>query len=153
MTRKQVAVRLGKSLATVRRLEGVRLHPVRDAQGVHRFDPDEVEDLVDDVRNGNVSLADEMRPAAVEFGHSRRCAYCDNLGRELAAARKELDERQAKHARELAAARKELDERQAKHARELAALRNEHQAESARFEASTATLVGEMEDLLRALEA
>ena len=43
MTRAQVAKRLGKSIATVRRLEGVALHPVVDADGVHWFDPDEVE--------------------------------------------------------------------------------------------------------------
>jgi len=43
LTRGQVAKRLGKSVATVRRLEGQALHPRRDARGVLRFDPDEVE--------------------------------------------------------------------------------------------------------------
>ena len=43
MTRGQVARRLGKSIATVRRLEGTQLHPRRDASGVLRFDPNEVE--------------------------------------------------------------------------------------------------------------
>lgn len=43
LTRSQVAQRLGRSLATVRRLEGTVLHPQQDPQGVHRFDPDEVE--------------------------------------------------------------------------------------------------------------
>lgn len=43
LTRGQVAKRLGKSVATVRRLEGRELHPRRDAKGVLRFDPDEVE--------------------------------------------------------------------------------------------------------------
>lgn len=43
LTRSQVARRLGKSIATVRRMEGVALHPQRDARGVQRFDPHEVE--------------------------------------------------------------------------------------------------------------
>lgn len=45
LTRGGVAKRLGKSIATVRRMEGVELHPVRDERGVHRFDPDEVEQI------------------------------------------------------------------------------------------------------------
>lgn len=43
LTRGQVAKRLGKSIATVRRLEGRGLHPERDASGVLRFDTKEVE--------------------------------------------------------------------------------------------------------------
>jgi hypothetical protein len=43
LKRAQVAKRLGKSIATVRRLEGVALHPIVDTDGVHRFDPEEVE--------------------------------------------------------------------------------------------------------------
>ena len=39
----QVARRIGKSIATVRRMEGNVLNPTRDARGVHRFDVDEVE--------------------------------------------------------------------------------------------------------------
>src|SRR5690606_21599052 len=38
LTRSQVASRLGRSLATVRRLEGHVLHPTKDANGVNRFD-------------------------------------------------------------------------------------------------------------------
>ena len=45
LTRSQVARRLNKSLATVRRLEGWKLHAHRDANGVHRFDPAEVRSL------------------------------------------------------------------------------------------------------------
>jgi hypothetical protein len=43
MTRGQVARRLGKSLATVRRMEGVQLHPWLDEHGIHRFGRAEVE--------------------------------------------------------------------------------------------------------------
>lgn len=45
LTRKQVAARLRRSVATVRRLEGRALHPRRDAQGVHWFSAEEVERL------------------------------------------------------------------------------------------------------------
>jgi len=43
LTRAGVAKRLGKSIATVRRLEHVDLHPTRDARGVFRFREEEVE--------------------------------------------------------------------------------------------------------------
>lgn len=43
ITRGQVAKRLGKSIATVRRMEGRDLHPTPDQSGTLRFDPDEVE--------------------------------------------------------------------------------------------------------------
>jgi hypothetical protein len=52
LSRIEVARRLGKSVATVRRLEGVELHPTRDSSGVHRFDPDEVERLAAKIRWG-----------------------------------------------------------------------------------------------------
>jgi hypothetical protein len=45
LTRAQVAKRLGKSIATVRRMEGTALHPWRDEAGVHRFHPSEVDDV------------------------------------------------------------------------------------------------------------
>jgi hypothetical protein len=45
LTRSQVAAILGKSVATVRRMEGVELHPKRNRAGVHLFDPDEVATL------------------------------------------------------------------------------------------------------------
>jgi len=43
LTRAGVAKRLGKSIATVRRMEGVELHPSVDTRGVRRFNPEEVE--------------------------------------------------------------------------------------------------------------
>ena len=52
LTRSQVAKRLGKSIATVRRLEGDRLHPRRDEAGINRFDPAEVDRLAADLRLG-----------------------------------------------------------------------------------------------------
>jgi hypothetical protein len=55
LTRSQVAARLGKSIATVRRLEGVHLHPTRDAAGVHRFERDEVEQLASAIARREVT--------------------------------------------------------------------------------------------------
>lgn len=43
LTRSGVAKRIGRSIATVRRMEGRSLHPTQDAHGVHWFDPQEVE--------------------------------------------------------------------------------------------------------------
>lgn len=43
LTRSQVAKRIGRSIATVRKMEGRTLHPRVDARGVHRFDVVEVE--------------------------------------------------------------------------------------------------------------
>jgi hypothetical protein len=45
LTRSGVAKRLGKSIATVRRMEAEELHPVRDACGVLQFSEEEVERL------------------------------------------------------------------------------------------------------------
>lgn len=60
MTRGQVARRLGKSVATVRRMEGSQLHPRRDAGGVLRFNPAEVDRVaraIQDGRRGALSSA------------------------------------------------------------------------------------------------
>lgn len=61
LTRSGVAKRLGKSLATVRRMEGVELHPTRDERGVHRFDPDEVEAVARGETSYRGHRADESR--------------------------------------------------------------------------------------------
>ena len=42
ITRGEVAKLLGKSVATVRRMEGSELHPTVDTKGVNRFAPDDV---------------------------------------------------------------------------------------------------------------
>lgn len=43
LTRDDVAKRLGVSIATVRRLEGTRLHPLIDDKSVRRFKASDVE--------------------------------------------------------------------------------------------------------------
>jgi hypothetical protein len=53
LTRAQVAERIGKSVATVRRLQdGGELNAHRDSRGVHRFDEREVAELVERYSNG-----------------------------------------------------------------------------------------------------
>jgi hypothetical protein len=72
---------LGKSVATVRRLEGVLLHPVEDAKGVWRFEPDEVEQLVAGVRSGRVNLWEAMNaPDLPGLGNAEEsCQRCAEL--------------------------------------------------------------------------
>jgi len=104
MTRQQVATRLGKSLATVRRLEGVRLRPVQDARGVHRFDPDEVEALARYLASGQVALWQELRPNSGDSTGARRsadCPNCSDLEQQVQALQQHLEELRAKHHREL----------------------------------------------------
>jgi len=86
MTRKQVALRLGKSLATVRRIEGVLLHPTRDARGVHQFDDSEVEALARRVMDGHVQLSQEFSATNGETYDSEPrepCEKCAGLERGL----------------------------------------------------------------------
>ena len=45
LTRASVAKRLGKSIATVRRMEGIELHPIVDERGIHWFEVCEVDAL------------------------------------------------------------------------------------------------------------
>jgi len=104
MTRQQVAKRLGKSLATVRRLEGVRLRPTQDSRGVHHFDPDEVEALARDIDSGSVTLWQELRdrfgdPTMSDQGIT--CDHCAELEREAEALREQLEQQRLKHRRDL----------------------------------------------------
>jgi len=107
MTRKQVAQRLGKSLATVRRIEGVLLHPTQDARGVHRFNCDEVEALARDIERGRQPLARSMRGDAGEpsndFPWRDDTASNSALLKELDQLRKETRRAATTHRRELEA--------------------------------------------------
>lgn len=107
LTRRQAAAHLGKSLATIRRLEGIRLNP-RMVNGVYRFDPQEVESL----RGESLPEAWGLSPARDGRTRQRR----EDIGREVAArqrAEHERDElRKALEAskRQLDALRRERDE-------------------------------------------
>ncbi len=71
LTRSAVAKRLGKSIATVRRMEGIELHPTRDERGVNPFDPAEVEQVAQTQRWGGarphrIAGLDEYRRSVEE---------------------------------------------------------------------------------------
>jgi len=127
MTRRQVAKRLGKSLATVRRLEGNRLHPVRDVRGVHHFDPDEVEALAQDVLDGAVTLWQELSAAPGVSG-IHTCPNCHELERCIS---------------RLSAA---LDDERRNHDQHITALTADHDREAA-------ALVDRLEDLLATMDS
>ena len=100
MTRKQVALRLGKSVATVRRIEGVLLYPTRDVRGVHRFDVSEVDALARRVKSGRVQLSQEFSPTngkAYEFATRESCERCARLKRRVDGLLEELDEQRGQH--------------------------------------------------------
>jgi hypothetical protein len=110
MTRKQVALRLGKSLATVRRIEGSLLYPTRDARGVHHFDDSEVETLARSVKSGSVRLSQELGPAtgdAYDFDAHATCENCAGLKGRVAALLAELEEQRHRHDLEVRELRRE----------------------------------------------
>jgi hypothetical protein len=100
LTRIQVARRLGKSLSTVRRLEGTQLHPQVDHAGVHRFDQTEVDQMAAKIRQSGRSLgADELgdlheitergrKLERLEGEHAATLLYVEDLETKLAAAEK-----------------------------------------------------------------
>jgi hypothetical protein len=80
MTRTEVARYLGKSVATVRRAEGVHLHPRRDDRGVHRFAPAEVRALAQAIRRGEVRLS---QVAFNQPAETRPISHDDGLAQQL----------------------------------------------------------------------
>lgn len=79
LTRAQVADRLGRSVATVRRLEGVVLHPSRGRRGVRLFEADEVDRVARDGYPPQLSdPLDSPVSAAGNFtdGRSRKAERC-----------------------------------------------------------------------------
>ena len=126
LTRPQVAKRLGKSVATVRRMEGNELFPTRDERGIYRFDPDEVE---------RVAQADRTR---LPRSTPHRTAELDELHDRLAEveaereADRELEEMRRRHEewRERHAAQQREREEQERHeaeAKRLHELQEEHE--------------------------
>jgi hypothetical protein len=134
MTRKEVARRLGKSVATVRHIEGALLHPSRDARGVHQFDEDEVEALAADVARGAVSLAPDL--GGHGLGAAEPPSECTSC---------------AVHMRDVAALRAKLDEQQSAHSRALNAVRAQHARELAAYDRAAHELVAQVEELAEEL--
>jgi hypothetical protein len=71
LTRSQVARRLGKSVATVRRMEGIELHPVCDGRGVYRFDAGEVERLARAEQSGSARRRSRLHRFGLEALQTR----------------------------------------------------------------------------------
>lgn len=111
LTRRQAAARLGKSIATIRRLEGTHLNP-RLVAGVYRFDPDEVD-----------ALRGESFPEA--WGLAAEHDGDERADLEEAIQRESEARREAEHARDELQATLERTER------ELRTLREENAAPSA----------------------
>ena len=76
LTRSQVARRLGRSVSTVRKMEGRVLHPTIGARGVRIFDFDEVEEVAERIRATGRAL--ERAPRGAGFSRDdparRRCS-------------------------------------------------------------------------------
>ena len=118
MTRRQVARRLGKSLTTIRRIEGVLLHPHVDSRGVHRFSEDDVDRLAGDVNHGHVVLGRQLRPIANEVlmndhGTTDFCQRCSDLQQELDRVQRQLEAQVCAHRRELSTMKAERDRERA----------------------------------------
>jgi hypothetical protein len=105
MTRKQVADRLGRSLATVRRLEGSLLHPRRDSRGVHHFKRDEVEALARDLAAERVPLTSTRRSSDDGWESERLdeapCHTCVDLQEEVDSLNDQLDALRRAHEQEV----------------------------------------------------
>lgn len=76
LTRLQVARRLGRSVSTVRKMEGRVLHPTIGARGVRLFDVDEVEEVAEQIRVTGRALERAPRGAAFSSDNRarRRCS-------------------------------------------------------------------------------
>lgn len=109
LTRAQVAAMLGRSVATVRRMEQCGLlFGLPDENGVHRFDKAQVEDLVYEVDEGfvDIPLGFAMAPA-IDPAIERECRRLESslvhADRECESLRRELNRAQAQ--RDFASAR------------------------------------------------
>jgi len=89
LTRARVAKRLGRSIATVRRMEGHELHPWTDARGVHQFDSSEVEQLARSDR-GHEPHGDELPAPFADAEPSDAQHRIERLELELSQAQQAL---------------------------------------------------------------
>lgn len=131
---------LGKSIATVRQLEGVLLHPTEDGKGIWRFDPDEVAQLSAGVRDGSVRLWEALRGSdLLAQGHVEEpCRGCAELKGRLHTLEGAVASLRQKHAGEIQALTSQ-------HAAE----RQRAELEAGRLERDAAALLAEINKLLR----
>src|SRR5689334_20066500 len=87
LTRRDVAEKLGRSVATVRRMEGTRLHPQVAARGIRLFDPDEIAALAKEVQKTGRALSPNQR--TVPDNDHLTCEQYDELQEQLEAALEE----------------------------------------------------------------
>lgn len=156
MRRAQFAKRIGKSVATVRRLEGTKLFPTVDEDGTHRFDPAEVEAFAARMDRGTrpqsswlrAELARRAEEEAEDRDHVARLerqrvdteAFHRTLAEQRARGQRTLEEREQ---RTLAEARANLDAVQRDLALEIAGASPRH----LRRIASDQAFMRTMEDL------
>jgi hypothetical protein len=126
--RAQVAKRLGKSVATVRRLEGIELFPTLDEDGTHQFDAAEVEALA-----ARLDRSSQPQSAWLRAQLARR-------------AEEEAEDRD--HVARLAEQRRESD---AFHLRLAAQRERDERAEKERQETSLVQARAELETVRRGL--
>lgn len=89
LTRVQVAKRLGVSVTTVRRLEGIELFPMTGERGTRYFDPQRVEELAARM-DGETWIHLELDPEK----HLRARALCLEMGTSLSAwLRRQIEEK------------------------------------------------------------
>lgn len=112
LTRSQVARRLGRSLATVRRAEGRVLHPTVDVRGVHRFDAAEVDALA--ARLLETGTLEHSHDEGGYLDATQRATRKDDAAREV----NDLKARAADLERAVRVAQDEL-ERYRRHVREV----------------------------------
>ncbi|MEI9935829.1 MAG: hypothetical protein WDO69_01265 [Pseudomonadota bacterium] len=108
----------------MRRIEGVLLQSVLDAQGVHRFDQAQVEALARRLERGEVTIWQALRGSPdkldSDFDSEQRHVppELSELARQMQALRGELEEERRLHRRELEALKAEHEREQAEHAAE-----------------------------------
>ncbi len=145
MTRTDVARRLGKSVATVRRLEGVELHPTVDEGGVHLFEEAEVERLANRL-SGTPPSSGEREPP-------RSYAMSPWLKSELV-RRAQEDAEDREHAARLATQQADLEaSRRQREEDEERRRRNQEREEWSRCERLAARVESIRRDVVRQLES
>ncbi len=151
MTRKQVADRLGRSLATVRRLEGDLLHPRRDARGVHHFDRAEVETVARglDAGRGPVNSVDESDWQRKPNGP---CLNCADLKEQVDTLGEEIDGARQSHRRALEALEFENERTEGRLRAEMSALEREAADTERQLRAEMSALEREVAEYVSAVE-
>lgn len=79
LTRKQAAEVLGRSVSTVRRMEGTTLTPTVDENGVYQFDEDEVEEVRRAILRTGRALPSGAAQEAIDLAREDKKMLADHL--------------------------------------------------------------------------